>query len=229
MYRIISLSLLLIISNITLNVYALDLMEELKSDVGWEVSDMSDDGQILSTRSVEGLDGKCVKIARTVNVSSEQISQIVYDIANYNSFITTDRVFADMIYEAEDYKDGYQRYDVPFLKDRHLIYRMSKPVVSNDSTLIKWELLPEDNQYRSYLVNLNPDSEPIYATEGAGLWEIVKLTENTTEVSYSLYMNPGGMLPDFLINKANRNGIAGLFNDVLNAAEKVSVAAGEEK
>ena len=47
-----------------------------------------------------------------------------------------------------------------------------------------------------------------------------KIEKNKYLISYRLYMDPGGSLPDFIIKKVNESSIYNIFNDVINEASK---------
>ena len=58
----------------------------------------------------------------------------------------------------------------------------------------------------------------MYLDFGAGVWSAKVLEKGRFEISYRLYMDPGGSIPDFLTQRVNAISIINLFQDALAEA-----------
>ena len=124
-----------------------------------------------------------------------------------------------IISKNNQYLDGYQfiKSELPFISSREYYFRMSysKNFLDNN-TLVHWYLLDKKNKTND-MVNAD---DTVYLDFGAGIWLFEKIEKNKHLITYRLYMDPGGSLPDFIIKKVNENSIFNIFNDVINEASK---------
>ena len=61
----------------------------------------------------------------------------------------------------------------------------------------------------------NTSKDVIYLNYGAGLWMAERANGGEYTLSYRLYLDPGGSIPDFAIELLNKMSIVNVFNDVL--------------
>ena len=85
---------------------------------------------------------------------------------------------------------------------------------------LNWTLLEDSEIGSSNTLNkiLNENNDAVYVERGAGLWRIDSLSENLNKVSYSLYMDSGGSLSDYLNDFITSQSIIMLFNGILKKA-----------
>ena len=116
------------------------------------------------------------------------------------------------------YAYNYFPIPLPFISDRHYFFKLTK----ESKRTLAWTLLPLDEVKKS--INLkkifDSHSDAIYIDYGAGLWEVHPISENLTKVSYSLYMDSGGDLTDYLNDFFNSQTIITLFKGVLKEPNK---------
>ena len=113
----------------------------------------------------------------------------------------------------------YIKNNIPFLDNREYCFRISKESLNDLDTLslVHWYLL-EKNYYKT--AHLVEDNKSIYLNYGAGLWLAEKQTDQSFMISYIIYIDPGGSIPDFLINKANRVSLVNILKDTINEANR---------
>ena len=88
----------------------------------------------------------------------------------------------------------------------------------NQQILVQWVLLNENGKYTDYLQK--NDSDAVYLNFGAGVWMASPTSDGQIDISYRLYMDPGGSIPNFIIDKINEVSIVNIFKDALAEAEK---------
>lgn len=115
---------------------------------------------------------------------------------------------------------GYQHINIPIVKDRHYVYQMVKHSVNSEFAY--WILQDEGVKFEEFIQKKSSSkNNPIYLDEGTGVFKIVPGSDRTNIVSYSLYMDPGGSLPNFLINMINERGLVNMFRDVIKEAHRL--------
>ena len=121
---------------------------------------------------------------------------------------------------------GYQHINIPIVKDRHYVYQMVKHSVNSEFAY--WILQDESVKFEEFIQKKSASkNNPIYLDEGTGVFKIVPGSD-TNIVSYSLYMDPGGSLPNFLINMINERGLVNMFRDVLKEAHRLDKENSDE-
>ena len=58
---------------------------------------------------------------------------------------------------------------------------------------------------------------------GAGTWAAEKGDDDGYMLSYKLFLDPGGSIPDFAVELMNKTSIVNIFNNVLAEASKRDV------
>lgn len=217
------LTILLQLSVVYGNLENYGLLDSLRNNQGWSDEKILENGDLIEWKRIEDADLKAVRVTRSVSINPDTIIDVLEDVTSYNRIIQSNKSMnCELIERTEEYIDGYQYLKVPLFKNRHLVFRMftreneSEPGIVTSS----WILLEEENEHNYWLENRQAGKSPVYLEDGAGIWIFDQVDENEFRVSYSLYMNPGGWLPSFILNKVNKNGITGLFADVLNEAER---------
>ena len=70
------------------------------------------------------------------------------------------------------------------------------------------------------LVELNERlKDAVYLDYGAGLWVAEEIEKDTIILSYRIYMDPGGSLPDLLIDIMNKVSVVNVFKDAVTEAQ----------
>ena len=85
----------------------------------------------------------------------------------------------------------------------------------DNTSIIHWFLLDKDDA----LLDSDGNSAT-YIDYGAGLWIAEQKEQDKTLFSYRIYMDPGGSLPDFLIDMINKTSVINIFKDAISEAQK---------
>ena len=81
---------------------------------------------------------------------------------------------------------------------------------------VTWTLISYNNGYKTFLQEKDIEyNKPVYLASGVGIWDAVDNGEESCLLSYKVYMDAGGNLPNFLIEWLNRKALANIFEDVI--------------
>ena len=106
----------------------------------------------------------------------------------------------------------------PFVDDRHYFFKIKK---TSDSEVI-WTLVPESEARSIYKFKriIDKRSGSVYMDYGAGIWKANPITEKLSNVSYSLYMDSGGLITDYLNDLFSSQSVINLYKGVLSTSKR---------
>jgi len=199
------------------------LIPHLKANQNWESVKQLSEGAQLYHKNIPNLELAAIRISDTVALAPELLIQVFEDVPNYQQFLkSASAIVFDVINVSPATIIGYQYLQIPLLKNRHYLYKMVRASKDQpaDTQSAHWTLIPPQNSYQDFLQQkISAYGEPVYLHQGAGLFKVTPLPNGKTKVSYSLFMDPGGNLPGFLIQMVNEQGIVNLLRDVIDEAE----------
>ena len=197
----------------------LALFNSLHSNEGWEILD-SYDNISISTKKIESKNLLAVMVKEELCLPKKILQNVIMDIDNYGEFLHDAGPFISRkVRNAELFVDGYQFIPIslPFFDNREYLFRMyPSGYKKNDNTsIIHWFLLDKDVDL------LDRDTQTAtYLNYGAGLWVAEEKNNSKILFSYRIYMDPGGSLPDFLIDMINKTSVVNIFNGAVAEAKK---------
>ena len=197
------------------------LFHDLHDNIGWVVED-SKDGISVSRKPIQGMGLKAVMVAKKTIIPKEIIQSVIMDVGNYENFLKSiGPIRSKEVQRSSDWVDGYQfiPIDLPLISDREYLFRMySYGYNSGDTTsIIHWHLLEKRDDV---LVGLNnQNNNRVYLDHGAGLWMAEETLSDTIVLSYRIYMDPGGALPEFLVDMMNKVSVMNIFKDAIAEAK----------
>lgn len=215
---------ILLIANIhseRINNSSYDLFKLLIEKTGW-ISDGEESGFILSKKLIENKNLYAFRIQKEIAFSPNLIQEILIDIKNYDKILSKNNSIKTYeLKQGNKWVDAYQyiQNNIPFLDNREYCFRISKESLNdNDSlSLVHWYLIEKNFYDTTHLVK---DNKSIYLNYGAGLWLAEKQIDRSFVISYIIYIDPGGSIPAFLIDKANRVSLVNIFKDTILEANK---------
>jgi len=163
-----------------------------------------------------------LKVQKKSFIPSEVIQEVLEDINRYDEFLSNSKTVKSLILgRSDEWIDAYQYIssNIPFLSDRKYFFRISSEKINKKDSLsfVHWYLL-DQNQYD--VAGKMDEENAIYLNFGAGLWLAEKQSDGSSIISYIVYIDPGGSIPTFAIEKANRVGIITILEDILAEASK---------
>ncbi len=204
------------------NIEPNELYRLLEASKGWVMNDEIE-GYKLFSKKIENQDLSAVMVTYETSIPLLSIQEVLMDVENYESFLSSSsKMVTKQLKKDDTAVVGYQFIPInfPFMNDRHYCFKLIKNEINieNSKTLVKWFLLDEDQE----LLDLQSSNKtnPIYLKYGAGLWLVDSIDKSKIKISYRLFMDPGGSIPNFLTEKINENSIINLFKDVIAEAER---------
>jgi len=218
MHQILRIAPSMILMFLTVETFGQEPLQQLYSSEGWTVIDEHETGRKISVKSIKGMELNAVMVTNTVQLGAETLLNVVADLANYKKiFTSSSQVTTTVLKSTPEFTDAYQHLPVPipFLSDRHYIFRMD----SIKDNRVVWTLISYHNGYKAFLQERDMEyNNPVYLESGIGIWDVIEDGKNSCQLSYRVYMDSGGNLPNFLIDWLNRKAIGNIFDDVVLAA-----------
>ena len=194
----------------------------LEASKGWVMNDEIE-GYKLFSKKIEDQDLSAVMVTYETSIPLLSIQEVLMDVENYESFLSSSsKMVTKQLKKDDTAVVGYQFIPInfPLMNDRHYCFKLIKNEINaeNSKTLVKWFLLDEDQELLD--AQLSNNTNPIYLKYGAGLWLVDSIDKSKVKISYRLFMDPGGSIPNFLTEKINEISIINLFKDVIAEAER---------
>lgn len=202
-----------------------ELFQILHNNDGW-IRVTTQDDITLSTKSINDMSLVAFMVQQRTSIPTAIIQEIVMDVKNYGNYFNSKGAFIfKEMNRKNDWVDGYHLLpiDLPIIKDREYFFRV-RPTgyESHDNTsIVHWYLI-KDGKYDNKAINKN-HKDTIYLDYGAGLWTAEPLEEGRYILSYRLYLDPGGSIPDFAIELMNKISIVNIFKDVMQEATRRNI------
>ncbi len=199
-----------------------EILKALSVNDGWDYVSTENDID-LSTKNIDQSNTKAVKVQKETDISPDLICDILMDIKNYkNYFNSSASLNFSEVNRRENSVEGHHfiPVNIPFMRNREYYFRMhpNSHQLKSSNTFLHWYLIG-DNSIDDEVIN-HFIEETIYLKIGAGVWNKEHLPDGKNLLSYRLILNPGGSLPESLIDKLNRVSIVNLFNDIIQEAER---------
>ncbi len=186
----------------------------LSADTGWQhVNDK--DGVVLYSRTRLGSAIKEFKGVGVIDASPATVEKVLNDVSSYPGFMP---YVAESRNVAENGNEAvtYQRLDVPFVANRDYTVRVEHGIAREPGGGII---------YRDEWQTAN-DAGPaerrgvvrVKVNEGSWLLEPAGRAGSSTQATYQIYTDSGGVLPAFLANKASELIIPRLFEAIRKQA-----------
>ena len=193
------------------------LLLSLNSNDGWTDIKEIDDLVNISMKEFGESEFCAIKVGKTIDIEPDRITDVIMDVNNYNSFLSNAESFkSEVVKQSDKNLIGYQyiKVDIPFFDDREYYFKMSREQIleQDTTTMCFWVLLEPLEK------DANFNTSAIYLEYGAGIWKSEQISTGKYNISYRLYMDPGGSIPTFVVDIINEKSITGLFQDALNEA-----------
>jgi hypothetical protein len=197
------------------------LLLSLNSNNGWTNIKEIDNLVKISMKKLGESKFYAINVEKIVDMKPGRITDVIMDVNNYNSFLSNAKSFKSEVADQSDINlIGYQyiKVGLPFFDDREYYFKMSREQIfeQDTTTMCFWVLLdPLEKD-----INRSINTSAIYLEYGAGIWKSEQISPGKYSISYRLYMDPGGFIPTFIVDIINETSIVGLFQDVLNEANR---------
>ena len=168
----------------------------------WEQVHEANGVQVF-TRQVPGSAVREMRAERIVDAPAARVWAVVNDLAGYTDFmpyvVEARRVGTDPACSFE-----YLRLDPPLAQARDYTLCVGQQVDAEAGTFVRhWRTANHAGP--------PPRRDSVRLDICSGSWTVTELGSRSTHLSYWLHTDPGGALPAWLINQANRRGMPDLM------------------
>ncbi|MCK5688912.1 cyclase [Myxococcota bacterium] len=169
----------------------------------------NDEGITVWTRDVPKSNIREVKATAIVNLPLKKIAGVILDVPHYTEFMPYVEKAKIMSKGSGTVEYQYQLIDPPFVDER-------------DYTL-KTQTEDKGKSWRHYWTQANSKgpakNEDVVRVEICdGEWTLIEEGPSKTKLTYWLYTDPGGSIPSWIANKANKTSVPALLDAVRNRA-----------
>lgn len=179
----------------------------LSADTAWAHID-DKNGVALYSRARIGSGIKEFKGTGEIDAPPQMVQKVLDDVGNYPDFmpyVTESRIVA----QDGDHTTTYQRLNIPFVANRDYTVRVEHGIVTNPAGASiyrdTWETDNQDGPApRRGVVRVN-------VNEGSWVLEPSGAGGASTQATYQIYTDSGGVIPAFLANHASQVIIPRLF------------------
>ena len=174
----------------------------------WELASSHSDTLKIYKKKIDGIDIPVFKATLITTVPLEPLVQSVLDGENHDEFLGKSHVVESLVIERDTTGTSflYQMLDLPFIKDRHYITKnYTDTVIINNHLRLNWVIDNKSNQ--DLFADLIKDKSeeygnPIFIKDGLGSWIVRSISEQETELSYAILIDPGGWVPSWVVTYA---------------------------
>jgi len=180
----------------------------LSADTGWQRISVKD-GVTLYSRTRVGTSIKEFKGTGVIGAAPVAVEKVLQDVENYTTFmpyVTEVRVIS--------HDDGnylvYQRLNVPFVSDRDYTLRVEHGITNGPGGAViyrdSWQTADE----------AGPAARPgiVRVKNNEGSWLLEPVGGTSTQATYQIYTDSGGVIPAFLVNRGSQIVIPRLFEAI---------------
>ncbi len=161
------------------------------------------EGLSVFVRQVPGSSVREMRAERIIDAPAQRVWQVVNDLEGYTEFmpyvVEARRVGRDDACSFE-----YLRLDPPLAKARDYTLCVGQTVDPAAGTFVRhWRTANQQGPA--------PRRDSVRLDLCNGSWTVTKLGSRSTHVAYWLHTDPGGALPAWVVNQANRRGLPDLM------------------
>ncbi len=197
------------------------LLNELKENHGWTlIENRISDSMRVYEKNIEDMELKALRVEKVIDFNYKYILDTVMDIGNYSKALENPDLTSFIVGQKDDFIYAYNHISIPFpfVDDRHYFFKIKK----TSDYEIDWILVSESEANSIYKFEriLDKKSGSVYIDYGAGIWKVEPITQNLSSVSYSLYMDSGGLITDYLNDLFASQSIINLYKGVIKNSKK---------
>ncbi len=181
------------------------LVEALTTVGGWELANETNDGVKVFTRMKAGSEIREVQAMGLVKAAPARVFKVISDLDSYKDFMPYTRESKVVGKEGKD-TFFYSYIAPPVVSNRDYTLRMIDQS-SADVYKVAWE--PANTKGPA------PRSNSVRLEVNKGFWLLEPSEDGKdTTATYYVYTDPAGDIPNWLVNKANRDSVPEVFSAI---------------
>lgn len=193
-------------------IFSLFLMNGIAQETEWKL-EKEKDGIAVYTREVGGMKIKEFKATATINSKTDFLVAMVLDAETYIDWIDNIKKAEIVEIISPDEFYVYTEADVPWPFENRDIVTLNKIVRNKATGAAKIEI--------AGVTGIVPEKEEIVRMpESAGFWEFTPQKDGEIAVVYQYLADPGGGIPEWLVNMFLVDGPFKTLENMKRIAEK---------
>jgi hypothetical protein len=174
----------------------------------WELVN-EDDGIKVWRRDVPGKDLAEAKAQWVIRQPAERVWKVIEDIEKYVEFMPYVQEIRIMGKKGGE-SFVYHRIDPPLVDAREYTLRMQDEIIDG-LWIRRWSLADDKGPAKR--------EDSVHLSVSDGSWTIERLEDGRTHLTYWLYTDPGGSIPNWIANKANTISLPDVMRAIAKRAE----------
>lgn len=163
----------------------------------WELV-KDDDRFKVYARDTDDEGRKEVKAVARMTGTVDEAEAVINDLVNYPKFMSYVEV-VKVVKSEGACTVAYFQVSPPIVDDRDYTIKLCT-TKSKDRVKVAWVPV--------VLKEFPPTKKSVRVTQNIGHWDVKKIADDEVLVEYYLNTHPGGSIPTFLINKANKTSVS---------------------
>ena len=186
------------------------ILNEIFNPDGWVSVNQKSDSLTVYKKNIDGIKIPVFKATMITSVPMEGIMDAVLDANGQQEFLASSHLKESRLldYSIADTTFLYQILDLPIISNRHYITKnYTDTVKAGEHYQMNWLIDSKQNEelFSDFIKSKSLEhGNPIFITDGLGSWELKRLNYDQSEVTYYVLIDPGGLIPDYLVSYANR-------------------------
>ena len=181
------------------------ILEDLYDSDGWSLVYTKDNGVQVYNKKNDRMSLNSVKVTYTDTVDIKILAGAIMNGDRHAEFMKKSHLSESRVLSfVGDSVWTYQYLDLPIISDRHYVsLNVLTEISSGTHYRMNWRMLSDGSKgFKGEEINKKPHA--VHVVDGVGGWEIKSLGNNVTEVTYRIVIDPGGWIPNFLVNQSNK-------------------------
>ncbi|MAV58719.1 MAG: hypothetical protein CMG07_02070 [Candidatus Marinimicrobia bacterium] len=180
------------------------------------------DNQTIYNKKIKDSKIPVVKVVVIDSVTIDGMVQAIINVKDHTRFLKSSYLTKSMLLNKNNNEnifkyEVYQYLNIPFIKNRFYIAYCNLEL-NIDRVKVNWRL-SDDN--KKHLDIINDNKNDIFIENGFGYWKIEYLSENFSKITYLIHMNPGGWVPNFIINLSSNYTIPETVVKMINEGKRL--------
>lgn len=181
-----------------------------RADDGWRRVDV-EDGIAIDAREVEGSTLHEVRATTHADVTPAALLAVLWHHEEHPKFVPH-LLRVDVLRDAGDERVLYEEISIPVLKDRDVVLRTRRAVDPATGAIdVQTQSITDEGP--------PPSSRFVRVDSSAGHWHAEPSPGGGSDVTYTIRTDVGGRVPDWIVNRAQREAVPDLVRAMLKRAQ----------
>ena len=203
--------------------YGDDVFNSLYDDSNWNLVYTKNNGLSVYNKKIDSIPIKAIKVTYIDTVDIDTFTDTVLQGDRHTEFLEKSHLTkSHIIKQIGDSTLTYQYLDLPVISNRNYIsINVLRHIEKGVHHQMNWSFL-KNIEDPEIIKNISDDA--ILMIDGIGGWEIKKIDDIRSLITYRIIADPGGWIPGFLINQSNKILAPNTIEAMVNEAKRRELA-----